>query len=168
LGLRWETARSLIDWVVSVIADFNNQLRSSPSLRCYSAGMNPHESAFAESFIAKARRERALELLASSKNRHKFTSKFDHHGRDYFKPECIRSIEPRHQHPPNIADMLRAMGAPETCHVIGGEHDGNDMELLTALKQIVGYGTGTVLSCIPGKLAYFEGEIRERFLLVRT
>ena len=60
------------------------------------------------------------------------------------------------------------MGAPETCHVIGGEHDGKDLELLTALKQIVCYGTGTVLSCIPGKLAYFEGEIRERFLLVRT
>ena len=130
--------------------------------------MNPHESAFAESFISKARRERALELLASSKNRHKFTRKFDQHGQDYFIPECIRSIEPRHQHPPNLADILRAMGAPETCHVIGGEHDGKDMELLTALKQIVGYGTGAVLSCIPGKLAYFEGEIRERFLLVRT
>jgi hypothetical protein len=130
--------------------------------------MNPHESAFAESFISKVRRERALELLASSKNRHKFTSTFDHHGRDYFIPECIRSIEPRHQHPPNIADLLRAMGAPGTCHVIGGEHDGKDMELLTALQQIVGYGTGNVLSCIPGKLAYFEGEIRERFLLVRT
>jgi hypothetical protein len=42
------------------------------------------------------------------------------------------------------------------------------MELLAALKQIVGNGTGTVLSCIPGRLAYFEGEIRERFLLVRT
>ena len=130
--------------------------------------MNPHESDFAKSFISKARRERALELLASSKNRDKFTSKFDHHGRDYFIPECIRPIEPRHQHPPNIADILRAMGAPETCYVIGGEHDGKGMELLTALKQIVGYGTGTVLSCIPGKLAYFEGEIRERFLLVRT
>jgi hypothetical protein len=60
------------------------------------------------------------------------------------------------------------MGEPETWHVIGGEHDGKHMELLTALKQIVGYGTGTVLSCIPGKLAYFEGEIRERFLLIRT
>ena len=60
------------------------------------------------------------------------------------------------------------MGAPETCHVIGGKHDGEDVELLTALKQIVGYGTGTVLSCVPGKLAYFEGEIRERFLLVRA
>jgi hypothetical protein len=130
--------------------------------------MNPHESTFAESFISKVRRERALELLASSKNRHKFTSKFDHHGRDHFIPECIRSIEPRHQHPPNIAEILRAMGAPETCHVIGGEDDGKDMELLTALRQIVGYGTGTVLSSIPGKLAYFESEIRERFLLVRT
>jgi hypothetical protein len=130
--------------------------------------MNLHESAFAESFISKARRERVLELLASSKNRHKFTSEFDHHGRYYFIPECIRSIEPRNQHPPNIAGVLRAMGAPETCHFIGGEHDGKDMELLTALQQVVGYGTGTVLSCIPGKLAYFEGEIRERFFLVRT
>jgi hypothetical protein len=86
-----------------------------------------------------------LELLASSKNRHEFTSKFDHHGhhgRDYFNPECIRSIESRQQHPPNIANILRAMGAPETCHVIGGEHDGEDIELLTALKKIVGYGTG--------------------------
>jgi hypothetical protein len=133
----------------------------------YSAGMNLHESAFVDAFIVKPRRQRALELLASSKNRHKFTSKFDHHGRDYFAPECIRSIEPRHQHPPVIADILRAMGAPEICHVIGSEHDGKDVELLTALKQIVGYGTGTVLSCIPGKLAYFEGEIRERYLLVR-
>jgi hypothetical protein len=126
-----------------VLSDFNNQLRCSLSLRYYSAGMNPRESAFADSFISKARRERALELLASSKNRRNFTSKCDRHGRNYFIPECIRSIEPRHQHPPKIADILRAMGAPETCHVIGGEHDGKEMELLTALKQIVGYGTGT-------------------------
>lgn len=129
--------------------------------------MNSHESAFVGSFIVRARRERALEFLVSSKNRHKFTRELDHHGQYYFIPECIRSIEPRYQHPPNIADILRAMGAPETCHVIGGVHDGEDIELLTALWQVVGYGTGTVLSCIAGRLAYFEGEIRERFLLVR-
>jgi hypothetical protein len=133
----------------------------------YSAAMNPHESAFVEAFIVKPHRERTLELLASSKNRHKFTGKFAHHGRDYIIPGCIRPIEPRYPHPPEIADILRAMGAPESCHVIGGQCDGEDMELLTALKEIVGYGTGVVLSCIPGKLAYFEGEIREWFLLVR-
>ena len=129
--------------------------------------MDPHETAFVESFIVKTRRERALELLASSKNRHKLTCKFDHHGHDYISPECIRPIEPRYQHTPDIARILRTMGAPKTCHVIGGEHDGEDMELLAALKAIVGYGRGTVLSCIPGKLGYFEGEIQERFLLVR-
>jgi len=39
-------------------------------------------------------------------------------------------------------------------HVNGGERDGEDLELLTAFEQVVGYGTGIVLSCIPGKLAY--------------
>jgi hypothetical protein len=65
-----------------------------------------------------------------------------------------------------MADILRAMGAPDTCHVIG-ERDGEDVDLLRALREIVGYGTGTVLSSVPGRLAYFEGEIQERFLLVR-
>jgi len=60
------------------------------------------------------------------------------------------------------------MGAPAMCHFIGGEHDGDDVDLLTALKTVVGYGQGTVLSCIPGQLAYFEGEVKERFLLVRS
>lgn len=129
--------------------------------------MSPHESEFVGSFIVKQRRERVLEQLASSKNRRKFTSKFDHHGIDYFIPECIRSIEPKYQHAPDIANMLRAMGASDNCHVIGGRRDGEDMDLLTALKETVGYGIGTVLSCIPGQLAYFEGELRERFLLVR-
>jgi len=58
-------------------------------------------------------------------------------------------------------------GSTESCHFIGGEHDGEEVKLLSALKQVVGHGIGTVLSCVPGKLAYFEGEIRERFLLVR-
>ena len=130
--------------------------------------MIQHELAFVESFMVKPLRERALELLASSKIRHKLTSKFDHHRRDYLAPECIRHIQPRYQHPPDIAKMLRAMGAPETCYFIGCIHDGEDVPLLTALKEVVGYRTGTVLSCVPGKLAYFEGEIRERFLLVRS
>jgi hypothetical protein len=41
------------------------------------------------------------------------------------------------------------------------------MELLAALKQIVGYGMGTVISCLPGRLGYFEGELKERYILQR-
>ena len=39
------------------------------------------------------------------------------------------------------------------------------MELLSALEQVVGYVDGAVISCIPGRLGYFEGEWRERFIL---
>jgi hypothetical protein len=129
--------------------------------------MNPHELAFVESFVWKERRERALEFLANPKNRYKFTGKFDHHGRYYFISECIVPILPRYQHPRDIATILRDMGAPGTCHFIGGTRDGEDIDLLTALKEVVGCGQGTVLSCVSGKLAYFEGEVMERFLLVR-
>jgi hypothetical protein len=39
------------------------------------------------------------------------------------------------------------------------------MPLLAALKQVVGGGMGTVISGLPGRLGYFEGEVRERFIL---
>jgi hypothetical protein len=36
-----------------------------------------------------------------------------------------------------------------------------------ALESTVGSGEGTVLSCVPGQLAYFESEDRERVILQR-
>jgi len=39
------------------------------------------------------------------------------------------------------------------------------MDLLAALKEIVGRGWGTVISCLPGQLGYFEGELKERYIL---
>jgi len=36
--------------------------------------------------------------------------------------------------------------------------DGREFPLIDALKRIVGYGMGTIVSCIPGKLGYFEDE----------
>jgi hypothetical protein len=43
------------------------------------------------------------------------------------------------------------------------------MSLDIALKQIVGYEFGTIVNCVPGKLAYFEGEgPKHRFILERA
>jgi hypothetical protein len=40
------------------------------------------------------------------------------------------------------------------------------MELEKALAEIIGQGMGTFISCIPGKLGYFEGEDPgERYLV---
>jgi hypothetical protein len=44
--------------------------------------------------------------------------------------------------------------------------DGKELPLLEALKKVVGYQMGTFLSCVPGKLAYFEDE-DDRWILVR-
>ena len=44
--------------------------------------------------------------------------------------------------------------------------DQQELPLVEALKQIVGRGMGTVLSCIPGRLAFVETE-DERFILQR-
>jgi hypothetical protein len=46
--------------------------------------------------------------------------------------------------------------------------DGHETELRSALQATVGYGDGTFISCLSGRLAYFEGEERnERYILER-
>jgi hypothetical protein len=128
--------------------------------------MNLHEQGFVDSFVQRARRERALLCLANRKKRRKFVGEFAHHGTYILMPECLRTIKPSQQNPDSIYAILRSLGAPDTCHVISeGNFDGREMELLAALKEIVGYGMGTVISCLPGQLGYFEGELRERYIL---
>ena len=129
--------------------------------------MNPHEQAFVESFMQRDRQERILLCLSNRKKRGKFVSELAHHGTYFLAPECLRSIKPSQQHPDSIFVILRGLGAPDTCHLISEStnFDGKEMELLAALKQIVGYGMGTVISCLPGRLGYFEGESRERYIL---
>ena len=131
--------------------------------------MNLHEQAFVESFVKRDRRERILLCLANRKKRRKFVHELAHHGTYILAPECLRSIKPSQQHPDSIYAILRGLGAPDTCHLISedGNFDGREMELLAALKQVVGGGMGTVISCLPGRLGYFEGELRERYILQR-
>jgi hypothetical protein len=46
------------------------------------------------------------------------------------------------------------------------EVDGRDLPLKTAIEEVLGYGLGSVISCIPGQLAYYEGEMpSDRFVL---
>jgi hypothetical protein len=128
--------------------------------------MNPQEPAFVESFVQHTRRERALLCLANPKKRRKFVQEFAHHGTYILMPECLRSIKPSQQNPDSIREILRNLGAPDTCHVISeGSLDGEETDLLSALNEVVGRGMGTVISCLPGRLGYFEGELRERYIL---
>src|ERR1017187_9362694 len=129
--------------------------------------MNPHEQEFVESFVQRARRERVRLGLANPKKRRKFVEEFAHHGTYILAPECLRSIKPSETNPDSICAILRSLGAPDTCYLLSEDKklDGAEMQLFTALKRVVGGGMGTVISCLPGRLGFFEGEVRERFIL---
>ena len=71
----------------------------------------------------------------------------------------------------DIEVSLRAKGAPDTCHVLSESAalDGREIPLASAHADIVGQGMGAFVSCIPGKLGYFESEeLGERYMLERT
>jgi hypothetical protein len=131
--------------------------------------LNLHEQEFVRSFVQRTRSERVELCLSNPKHRRKFTEMLDHHGQNVLDCSQLRDIEPAKQNAHSIHALLTKLGAPDVCHImsVNGAIDGRDMQLLAALEQVVGYGMGTVISCIPGKLAYFEGEVRERFILMK-
>ena len=66
-----------------------------------------------------------------------------------------------------IAKLLVNKGAPHLCYGISADRDIDNRELPLddALAETVGMNMGTFISCIPGKLGYFEFEdIGERYI----
>jgi|SRR5215472_7071171 len=130
--------------------------------------MNPHEEYFARAFIVPAKRDRYLTLLESKRGRIKLLNGFNHcHDLDQRYATLIPSNQ---QSSTSIESLLRRKGAPEACYVMSDNRDidGREMSLSDALAKTVGPGSGTFISCVPGKLGYFELEdLSERYILER-
>src|SRR5882724_5299878 len=128
-----------------------------------------HEQAMVKAFVVRGRQERFSSLLSSVRNRKKFTSELAHFrwfdGRFAtavpWKIDPSRKLWDGHvQGIQNVLRLLRSKGAGQTCWVISEDSkiDSQELPLESALEDLIGSGMGTILSCIPGKLAYFEGE----------
>jgi hypothetical protein len=117
-----------------------------------------HEEALVNAFILPTRRERYLECLTKPKKRVRFRAELAHF--KALNPKFVVNIAPNQQHLSSIIRLLTAKGAGTKCWVISefGEMDGRELDLEMALKETIGAGMGTFISCIPGKLAYFEDE----------
>lgn len=129
--------------------------------------MPPQEHLLAR-FCVRTKRERYVEMISSPKKRERFTRELDHF--DSLDPRYMVPIGPSQQHPEQISSLLTQRGAPELCWITSSDEelDGKQMPLLNALKEIVGRQMGTFLTCIPGRLAYFEAEDRGyRWILER-
>jgi len=117
-----------------------------------------HERGIILSFVISVRQDRYLELLAKPERRKAITESLAHF--KYLDMRHAVLIPPRQQHAADIFQLLRLKGATETCYALSedSELDGKEIPLSEALKEVVGCGMGTFLSCLAGRLAYFEDE----------
>jgi hypothetical protein len=124
--------------------------------------MNPQEEKTIRAFIVPARRPRYLESLASPKRRGRFLDHLNH----------CRDIDDRFVTPlasnADVAAELRRRGAPDTCYVISNTAgiDGRELPLEEAIEEATMGGWGTIICCIPGRLAYYYDECGERRMLL--
>ena len=110
-------------------------------------------------FIQKSKQDRCCLLLANPKRRKDFTKELAH----------FKWIDERFSHPipsslahttEEIVSLLRKRGAGRTVWAISEDSalDRTELILEEAIKRVLGREMGTILSCIPGKLAFFQGE----------
>jgi hypothetical protein len=68
----------------------------------------------------------------------------------------------------DVVALLRSRGAPATCYVLSctEQIDEQDMELENAVSKAEQGGWGTIIGCIPGRLAYYYDECGERRMIL--
>lgn len=130
--------------------------------------MNDHELGFLR-FLAEPGRRRTQTLLElGDRRRSDVRAMLDH--AIMLEGRHATHLEGEAASASNVEALLRKLGAPRTCFVISSDTrmDGRELPLSDALVGVVGSGFGTFLSCVPGKLGYFEYEdSRSAFLLQR-
>lgn len=125
-----------------------------------------NEHSLIAAFVKRSKRDRYREILSNPRLRHKFTNQLAHF--TDFDPKYRLPIPSNKLFVNNIALELQKRHSPKIVFAISEDPslDQKELALVDALKQIVGRGMGTVLSCIPGRLAFVETE-DERFILER-
>jgi hypothetical protein len=127
-----------------------------------------HEQATITSFVVRSKQERFLSFVSNAKSRDKFLRELsDFRWFDMniavpvpWKPDPKLGLWERHLDGiRRIEQLLISRGAGKTCWAISrsSELDGKELEVHPALEAVIGH-EGTILSFIPGKLAYYQGE----------
>jgi len=124
------------------------------------------EEAILRAFIRPERADQYVTQLKKKQRREKL--RFDLDNLFDLDGRWIRSLSREDDNPRALYAFLRKLGAPESCYVMSAysEYDGAYLALLEVLNAVHATGMGTIVSCVPDKLAYYEGEDR-RFILQR-
>jgi hypothetical protein len=132
------------------------------------AGPDRVEALTARAFVSAERLERVLTLLSTQRGRVKLRGSLAHC--DCLDGRYVVPIPADRHDAGSIGALLRSLGAGESCRLLAETDamDGRTMPLDDALQTLVGHGAAAVVICIPGRLAYFEGEEPgDRYVLER-
>lgn len=128
-----------------------------------------HEEAVVRAFMVKDKQERSLYLLSRPDRRRKFTDGLAHF--KWLDMRFAQQIPASTAHTAaELISLMRRKGAGKVVWIISeyAPIDGREMSLEDAMEQTWDLCRGTILSCIPGKLAFFRGEeMRSEYLLER-
>ena len=124
--------------------------------------MQTDDDAIIDAFITSVRRERWRASLKNSRRRRGMLDRLNHcRDLDERYTRSLLSVS-------DVFPALRARGAPATCYVLSDTADIDSRTMLVgeAVQAAEDGGWGTILSCIPGKLAYYYDECGERRMLL--
>lgn len=115
-----------------------------------------HETAFVKAFLTSEKRARWSQYLADPKRRKEILARLSV-GLP-FMSDLGTEVPGEQDFPMELEKLLRAQRAGPTCHVIadGLKIDGRELPLSEALRAICMHERAAVLSCLPGRLAYYK------------
>jgi tetratricopeptide (TPR) repeat protein len=118
------------------------------------------EEILIKAFFKKRVHERVLFALSSPKRRLDALSRLCHDFDKMLEEQYMVAIPKPNSDVTKIANLLKQQGTADTCYVVSWnkEVDGKQLRLFDALERVVGFGMPSIISCVPGRLAYFEGE----------
>jgi hypothetical protein len=138
------------------------RVEDHPGLVRYTCRVH-NELSLIAAFVKGSKRDRYRDIVSNPGMRRKFTDQLAHF--TDFDPKYRLSIPSNKLFVENIARELQRRHSPTIAVAISEDPrlDQKKFPFVEGLKRIVGCGMGTVLSCIPGRLAFVETE-DERFI----
>lgn len=119
--------------------------------------MNDHEAGFL-TFVEEPQRRRLRTLFELGEKRRGEIISLLYHRIRLDRRYC-RPIPGGQLFAGPVENELVKLGAPATCFVIGGDDlDGREVPLKDALLDLIGFDAGAFVSCLPGKLGYYQYE----------
>jgi len=106
----------------------------------------------------RPKRQRFLSLLKGRTGPDRIADELAHFG--WLDPEYAHLLPHGQGFAGPVYELLRSKGAPAECYVVSTwqEYHNRTMPLAEAVEEIVGSMMPSIISCLPGKLAWFEDE----------